>query len=112
MADRDCPGPRRELGVGKRRARHLVWLARLDSVVIPIAVVIAVIPIAFIVPAAIMFVPPAMVGIPAAFARLSEFTPGMIGLSATPSVTRDGPIEFLISADNAALTIVIVSARR
>ncbi len=64
------------------------------------------IPVAVGVPAVLMFIPPAMLFAPAAFAGCMEFATLMIGLTAVPSMALDGPVKFMFLVSNAALAAV------
>ena len=79
-------------------------------VVISISVVVVVIPIAFGVPAALVFVPPSVVGIPTALTGFVEFIPGAFGLPALPAVAGYGLVQSMIGARYPALAIVVVGA--
>jgi len=78
---------------------------------VAIVVVIVVIPITIGVPAVAIFVPPTMAFVPAAFPRLTQFVPRVIGLAAVPTVMLDGFVQPVICLDDAALaTAVVVGA--
>ena len=69
-------------------------------------VVVVFIPVAIGVPAVFVFVPPAMLFAPAAFADCMELAALMIGLTAIPSMALDGPVEFMFLVGDAALATV------
>jgi hypothetical protein len=75
---------------------------------VAIVVVIVVIPIAIGVPAVAIFVPPTMAFVPAAFPRLTQIVPRVIGLPAVPTVMFDGFVQPVIRLDNAALATAVV----
>jgi len=71
--------------------------------------VIAIIPIAVIVPAMAVFIPPAMPLVPAAFARFTQFMTGMLRLPAVPAVALDRRVESMIRFGDASRAAVIVT---
>ena len=75
-----------------------------------IAVVIVVIPIAFGVPATLMFIPPSMVAVPAALPRIAQFPTRALGLPALEAMPCHGLVQFVVRACNAPLAIVFVGA--
>jgi hypothetical protein len=88
---------------GRARKKHLHEL---------VTIVIVVIPIAIGVPPVAVFVPPTVSLPPAAFARLMQLVPRMLGLSAVPAVIFDGFVEFVVRLGNAALAMIIVFSGR
>jgi hypothetical protein len=76
-----------------------------------IAVVIVVIPIAFRVPATLVFVPPSMVAGPAALPRFAQFPTRVCSLPAPIAMPCNGLIESVIRACNAPLAIVFVGTQ-
>jgi hypothetical protein len=80
-------------------------------VTISVVIMIVVIPIAFGVPAAPVFVPPAVVDAPAVLAGFAEFMTGVFGLPALPAMAGNGLVEVVIGARHAALAIVVVGAQ-
>lgn len=77
-----------------------------------IAVVIVIIPIAFRVPATLMFIPPSMVAVPAALPRFAQFMARVCRLPAPIAMPGNGLIESVICARDAALAIVFVGAQK
>jgi hypothetical protein len=71
------------------------------------AIVIVVIPIAIGMPAATVFVPPAMALIPAALPRLMQIVPCVIGLPAIPAVMFHGFVQSVVGLGDAALAVVV-----
>jgi hypothetical protein len=69
-------------------------------------VVVVLVPVAFGVPAVVVFVPPAMLLTPATLAGLVEFVTAVIGLTAVASVVLDGLVEFVFGVSDAALAAV------
>jgi hypothetical protein len=71
------------------------------------AIVIVVIPIAIVVPAAAVFIPPAMPLSPAPFPRLAQFEASTVRLPAVPAVMLHGYVQFAISFVDAALALIV-----
>jgi hypothetical protein len=71
-------------------------------------VVIVVIPIAIVVPATAVFVPPTVPLAPAAFARLVKFVTRMVRLPAVPAVIFDSFVQPMVRLGDAALATIIV----
>jgi hypothetical protein len=69
--------------------------------------VIAIIPIAFLVPAAVVLTPPAVMLIPAALPRLAQFAPLVISLAAVTPMMLDCLVQFVFSMLNPALTPLV-----
>jgi hypothetical protein len=76
-----------------------------------VAVVIMVVPIAFRMPAMLMFIPPSMTGAPAVLPRFVEFMTPTFGLLAPVAVMLDGFVQPVVRARNAALAIVAIGAQ-
>lgn len=74
-----------------------------------VAVVIVIIPIAFRAPAMLMFIPPSMIGVPAALPRFVEFMTPAFGLLAPVAMVLNGFVEPVVRARDAALAIVAIS---
>jgi len=70
-------------------------------------VVIVIVPIAIVVPAMLVFIPPAMIGFPASFALIVQFVAPVISLLAVGAVMLDGFVELVIVFRNLPLAIVI-----
>jgi len=70
--------------------------------------VIVLIPIVFLVPAALVFLPPLMPLTPTMLPRIMQFTTLVICLSAVASVSLDCLVEFVVCMSDSALTIVEV----
>jgi len=68
--------------------------------------VIVLIPIVFLVPAALVFLPPLMPLTPAMLPRIMQFTTLVICLSAVASVFFDCLVEFMFCVSDPALTSV------
>jgi hypothetical protein len=71
-------------------------------------VVVVLVPIMFLVPAAAVFLPPLMPFMPAMLPRFAQLTTLVICLSAVASVFLDCLVEFVFCVSNAALTSVEV----
>ena len=69
---------------------------------------IAIIPIAIVVPATAVFVPPTVSLAPAAFARLVKFVTRMVRLPAVPAVIFDSFVQPMVRLGDAALATIIV----
>ena len=67
---------------------------------------IVLVPIAFLVPAVLVFLPPLMPLTPATLPRIVQFTTLVICLSAVPSVSLDCLVEFMVCMSDPALTSV------
>jgi hypothetical protein len=74
----------------------------------PTLIVIVVIPIAFLMPAALMFFPPLMALTPATLARLAQLTALVVCLSAMASVFCDCLMKFMIRVSDPPLASVEV----
>jgi hypothetical protein len=70
--------------------------------------VIVLIPIVFLVPAALVFLPPLMPLTPATLPRIMQFTTLVICLSAVASVSLDCLVEFVVCVSDSALTFIEV----
>ena len=74
---------------------------------IPIpSVVVVLVPIAFRVPAVLVFIPPSMPLTPAKLPRLMQFTTLVIRLCAVPSVSLNCLLEFMVRVSDSSLTWV------
>jgi hypothetical protein len=71
-------------------------------------VMVVLVPIAFLVPAALVFFPPLMPLTPATLPRIVQFPALVICLSAMASVSRDCFVEFMFCVSDSALTGVEV----
>jgi len=69
---------------------------------------IVVIPVATVVPTAAVFIPPTTPLIPAAFPRLAQFVPRVLGLSAFPAVMFRGFMQPVVRFGNAPLATIVV----
>ncbi len=69
---------------------------------------IVLVPIAVLVPAVLVFIPPLMPLTPATFARLVQFTTLVICLFAVASMFLDGFVELMVRVSDSALTPVLV----
>ena len=81
-------------------------------IVISVVIMIVVIPIAFRVPAAIVFIPPSVDAVPAALPRCAQFPARVFGLPATEAMPCHGLVQPVVRAHNAALAIVFVGAQK
>jgi hypothetical protein len=63
-----------------------------------IAIVIVVIPIAFRVPATLVFIPPSVIAVPASFARFAQFMTRVCSLPAPIAMPCHGLVQFVIRA--------------
>lgn len=68
---------------------------------------IAVIPVALIMPAAFVLIPPAMILAPALFSSFVQFAAFVIGLLAVAAVTLDRFMQFVLGMLNASLASLI-----
>jgi hypothetical protein len=74
--------------------------------------VIVVIPIAFRMPATLVFIPPSMSGVPAVLPRFAEFMTPAFGLVAPVAMTFYGFVQPVVRARYAALAIVVIGAQK
>jgi len=79
---------------------------------VTVAVVIVVIPIAFRVPATLVFIPPSMVAVPAALPRFAQFMARVCSLPAPIAKPCNGSVQSVIRARDAALAIMFVGAQK
>jgi len=70
--------------------------------------VIVLIPVVFLVPAALVFLPPLMPLTPTMLPRIMQFTTLVICLSTVASVSLDCLVEFVVCVSDSALTFVKV----
>ena len=77
-----------------------------------VSVVIVVVPIAFRMPAMLVFIPPSMTDTPAMFPRLVEFMTPTFGLPAPGAMMLNGFVQSVVRASNAALAIVAIGAQK
>ena len=77
-----------------------------------ISIVIVVIPIAFRVPATLVFIPPSMDAGPAVLPRFTQFPTRVLGLPALESMPGNGLVQPVVRACYAALAIVFVGAHQ
>jgi hypothetical protein len=70
--------------------------------------VVVLVPVAFLVPAVLVFLPPLMPLSPATLPRIVQFTTLVICLSTMASVSCDCLVEFMICVSDSALTSVEV----
>ena len=78
-------------------------------VVVAIVIMVVIIPIALGVPAAIIFIPPAVAVFPAVGARIRKFMAPVFGLRTPPAVFVDGLMKLVVGLDDAPLTRVVRS---
>ena len=81
-------------------------------VAVAVAIVVMIVPVAFGVPAAIMFIPPPVDAMPAAFALGSQLSAGDFRLMAAEPVAFNCHVQLMICSGNASLAIVFVSAHQ
>jgi hypothetical protein len=81
-----------------------------SSVVIAVMVVISIIPIAFGVPAVVMFIPPPMDLGPATLPLCAQLPASGFGLVALEAMPLNGYVQLVVRSSNAALAIVFVGA--
>jgi len=72
--------------------------------------VIIIIPIVVGVPTMPVFIPPAMLYLPAALPRFVQFAAPVHGLLALVSMMLDGFVQLVVRARDASLTIVVIGA--
>ena len=77
-----------------------------DSSVAVIMVVIVVIPVALIVPAMIVFIPPAVRMLPTVGARFGEFVAPVLSLGTLPTMVFDRLVQVVVCLSDAFLAIV------
>ena len=77
-------------------------------VVIAIAIVVMIVPVALAVPAVIIFIPPAVVSAPTLLADFTELVACPVRLRAVPAMMLGRFVEPMIGAGNAALAIMII----
>lgn len=82
------------------------------SISIPGTVMVVIVPVLLIVPATLIFVPPTVVGFPAALAFFAELMAGVISLPALIAVVFHSFVEAMVGARNAPLTIVVCVCTR
>jgi hypothetical protein len=75
---------------------------------IAITVMIMIVPVALIVPAMAVFVPPSVVPAPAILAHLMQFVAGAIRLSAVPAMMLGSFMEPVIGSGNATLAVIAI----
>lgn len=80
------------------------------AIPISIPIVVMIIPVPLAVPATLIFIPPAMVAIPALLSGFMEFMTCTFRLLALRPVMFDGFMEPVIGVRNSALAIVILGA--
>ena len=73
-----------------------------------VAVVIVIVPVMVIMPAAAVFIPPTVVQVPAAFACFPQFMSSMVRLPAVPTVMLDGFVESMIRLHDSPLTMIVI----
>lgn len=81
-------------------------------VMIVIMIVIMFVPITVGVPAVSIFVPPAMIVIPAIGASFRELMTPFVGFWTLIAVLGDGLVKFVVSMDGALLAIIVRTKRR
>jgi hypothetical protein len=71
---------------------------------------VVIVPIAIAVPAAVVFVPPPVFGLPAILAGFPQFVPRVFGLFAVPAVVFHGFVNSMIGPRQAILAFPFVRA--
>ena len=87
-----------------------IFVREEDSVLVAVAVMIAVIPIALGMPAMCVFIPPSVTDAPAVLPRFVQFMTPAFGLLAPVAMMLNGFVQLVVRARNAALAIAFVSA--
>jgi hypothetical protein len=75
-------------------------------------VVVVFVPITFLVPAALVFLPPLMPLAPATLPHIVQFTTLVICLFAVASLSFNGLVEFMFCVSDSALTSIEVFCRK
>jgi hypothetical protein len=88
-----------------------IFLREEDSMLVAVAVMIVVIPIALGMPAMCVFIPPSTIGVPAALPRFVQFMTPAFGLLAPVAMMLNGFVQPVVRARNAALAIVAIGAQ-
>lgn len=73
-----------------------------------VAIVVVVIPVVIRVPAMFVFIPPSMIGAPAALPRFVQLAARAIGLPTLVAMVLDGFVQLVIGVRNASLAIVVI----
>jgi len=73
---------------------------------VPVVIMIVVVPIALLVPATLMFVPPSVSVFPTPFSCLAELVPLVVRLSAVVTVFFDRTIQLVVRMSQFSLAIV------
>jgi hypothetical protein len=81
------------------------------AIVVAIAVVVVIIPIAIGVPAVAILIPPAVIGIPAVLASFPQFMAGVLCLLTLPAVVFGGLVEPVIGLCEAVLALPFIGAQ-
>jgi hypothetical protein len=68
---------------------------------------IGIVPVLLVVPALLIFVPPLVMLVPAAFPGFLQFMTGVIGLRTVRTVMVDGIVQFVIGVDDAVLALLL-----
>jgi hypothetical protein len=89
------------------RARKCPIEIRIDSVVIAVVIMVVLIPIAIGMPAMLVFVPPSMIGVPAAFARFVQLVAPTFSLLTLIAVMLDRFVKLVIGPGDASLAVII-----
>jgi hypothetical protein len=76
-------------------------------VVIAVMIMVVVIPITIRTPAMSVFIPPAMIGIPAVLARIVQLMAPLFSLLTLGAVMLDSFVQFVIGFRDASLAVVI-----
>jgi membrane protein implicated in regulation of membrane protease activity len=70
-----------------------------------VSVMVAIVPVAFGMPAMFVLIPPSVAAIPAAFPFFAKFLASMCGLAAAVSVAGDCLVQTMVSTGDAALAV-------
>ena len=71
---------------------------------------VLVVPVAVGVPAALVFIPPAVIGGVTVFASLAQLVARVRGLPAVPAVMFDGLVKAVVGSGDAVLTLILIRA--
>jgi hypothetical protein len=80
-------------------------------IAVAITVMVMIVPVALVVPAMAVFIPPPVVPAPAMLASLMQLVAGAVGLPAVPAMMPNSLVEFVIGPRNAMLAIIAIGER-
>ncbi len=81
------------------------------AIMVAVPIMVVVIPIAIRMPATPVFVPPSMIGVPAALSLFVQLMAPVFGLLTLVAVMLDGFVQLVISFREASLAIVVIGAQ-